>query len=408
VGFVRKYAPGGGELWTRPVDAAGVLAADATGVYVAGPVITKLDPSGNTLWKHPFAAEASKYAFQPVEAVALDATSLYVGGETERALPGQCKAGNGDVFVRKYDTADGTELWTRQFGTSGREFLGGVAVDSTSVYVSGGIGGGPAHGNVFLAKLEKAPTVAATGRPQIWQECVVNAASYAGGGVAPGEIVTIFGQAMGPAELTALRLADDGRLATTLADARILFNGIPAPLVYVSATQSSAIVPYAVAEKSTATVEIEYQGVRSDPLRLPVAATRPGVFTVDESGYGQAAILNADGSFNSAANPADRGSVVVLYLTGEGLIDPASPDGAILGDPLPKPKLPLSVWFEDPATGDGNPAEAIYAGGVLGSVAGLLQVNVRIPSWTRSGSAVLFSVEIAGQPAEWGFSVALR
>jgi hypothetical protein len=212
----------------------------------------------------------------------VDATSLYVAGATERALPGQCKAGNGDVYVRKYDLEDGTEQWTRQFGTSGREFLGGLAVDSSGVYVSGGIRGGRMHGNVFVTKLQKTETVDYYTRPQISQECVVNAASYVGGGVAPGEMVTIFGQEIGPAKLTRLSIGDDGRLATTLADTRILFNGIPAPLLYVSAMQSSAIVPYAVTEKSTVTVEVETRGARSEPLTLPVERSRPGVFTIGQ------------------------------------------------------------------------------------------------------------------------------
>jgi hypothetical protein len=94
---------------------------------------------------------------------------------------------------------DGTEQWTRQFGTSGREFLGGVAVDSSGVYVSGGIRGGRMHGNVFVTKLEKktqnAGRYGAAAHPARVRG--KNAASYVGGGVAPGEIVTIFGQAIG-------------------------------------------------------------------------------------------------------------------------------------------------------------------------------------------------------------------
>jgi uncharacterized protein (TIGR03437 family) len=418
-GFVRKYTTGGDEMWIREVDTGQVcacssvqaaVAADATGVYIAGAVVSKLDRSGNTVWKRPFPVISDRVGVAALgaRAVALDATGLYVAGATERALPGQCKAGNGDVYVRKYDLVDGTERWTRQFGTSGREFLGGVAVDSSGVYVSGGIRGGPMRGTVFLTKLEKTQEVTATARPQIWQGCVVNAASYVGGGVAPGEIVTIFGHAIGPAELTRLRLGDDGRLATTLAETRILFDDIAAPLVYVSATQSSAIVPYAVAEKSTVTVEIENRGVRSVPLTLPVQKSRPGVFTIDGSGSGQGAILNEDASLNSAANPAERASIIALYLTGEGLTDPASEDGTILSGTLPKPRLPVSVWFEDPRTGDGDSAEVVYAGGVRGSVVGLLQVNIRVPTWAHSGSAVPFYVQIGAETVEAGFTVALR
>jgi uncharacterized protein (TIGR03437 family) len=415
-GFVRKYLDSGGELWTRTVDTGkvcqcvppqGPLTADSTGVYVGGAVMTKLDRNGNVVWKRPFAASAE--GSYSVRSIALDSTGLYVSGGTERALPGQCKAGNGDVFVRMYDIADGTERWTRQFGTWGRDFPGSVTLDATGVYVTGAIRGGTAHGNVFVAKLAKTPAQSGTTGPQIAHECVVNAASYAGGGVAPGEIVTIFGQGMGPPTGAGLRIGADGALTTTLSDTRVLFDDIPAPLIYVSATQSSAIVPRGVADKSTVGVAIEYTGVRSEPLTLPVEAARPGVFTADRSGYGQGAILNEDGSLNSAANPAKLGSIIVVYLTGEGLIDPPSADGAVNGVTLPKPRSPVSVGFpSDPPTCEGAIGEVIYAGGVMGSVAGLLQVNVRVPESAQTGSAVPFFVQIGGESAEAGFTVALR
>jgi uncharacterized protein (TIGR03437 family) len=415
-GFLHKYTTAGDELWTRPVDtgkvcqcvpAQGPVTADSTGVYVGGAIMSKLDPSGNLLWQRPFGAmAASSYS---VAALALDSTGLYVSGGTERALPGQCKAGYGDVYVRRYDTANGGEQWTRQFGTWGREFPGGVVLDATGVYVSGAIRGGSAHGNAFLVKLAKNPPASVSGRPQISYECVVNGASYAGGGVTPGEIVTIFGQGIGPATPANLVVSAGGILTTTLSDTRVLFDGLPTPLIYVSTGQISAIVPQAVADKSTTAVEVEYRGVRSDPLTIPVAVARPGVFTVDSSGYGQGAILNQDGSPNSAANPAERGSIIVLYLTGEGLSDPAGADGAINGGAPPKPRLPVSVVFpNDPLTCDGAIGELLYAGGVAGSVAGLLQINVRVPESAQTGSAVPFFVQIGSESAEAGFTVALR
>jgi uncharacterized protein (TIGR03437 family) len=92
-----------------------------------------------------------------------------------------------------------------------------------------------------------------------------------------------------------------------------------------------------------------------------------------------------------------------MYATGEGLLDPAVADGTILGDLLPKPKAPPSVSFED-ANGDGEPAEVLYAGAVSGSVAGLLQINLRVPAWVRPGSAVPIYVG----NAELGVTVAVR
>lgn len=63
---------------------------------------------------------------------------------------------------------------------------------------------------------------------------------------------------MGPSDPVSLRLTDDRRLATALAGTRILFNDVPAPLVYVSDKQSSAIVPYAVAGRTSVDVQVEY------------------------------------------------------------------------------------------------------------------------------------------------------
>jgi uncharacterized protein (TIGR03437 family) len=149
--------------------------------------------------------------------------------------------------------------------------------------------------------------------PTVWQ---TRPATW-GGGVAPGEIVTLFGSAMGPSELVPLRLTDDPRLATALAETRIPFNGVPAPLLYVSDKQSSAIVPYAVTGKSSVDVQVEHQGVRSEAVTVPVLTSRPGISGQDGSRQGQGAILNEDGSPNSPSNPAQRGSIITLYVTGE-------------------------------------------------------------------------------------------
>ena len=138
---------------------------------------------------------------------------------------------------------------------------------------------GPDEDGPFLAKLKTISAVtgpAVTGAaPQILPDCVVNAASYVGGGVAPGEMVTLFGSGLGPPDLVSLSLTDGRTLATTLAGTRIWFNDVAAPLMYVSDQQSSAIVPYEVAGLVSVDVQVEYNGVRSDPVTLPVLASRP-------------------------------------------------------------------------------------------------------------------------------------
>lgn len=83
---------------------------------------------------------------------------------------------------------------------------------------------------------------------------MVNAASYADGPVSPGMMVTIFGTNIGPPVLTHLRLGQDRRLVTELERTRVLFEGVPAPLIYVSATQTTAMVPYAAAARAAINV----------------------------------------------------------------------------------------------------------------------------------------------------------
>jgi uncharacterized protein (TIGR03437 family) len=429
-GFVRKYTPAGDMVWNRQLSSheteaviPAAVAVGPSGIYVGGAVyrrtgsgttflpdsaealLRKLDESGNEIWSRRFGASP----FTAVASLALDASGVFAAGNTHRSLPGQCKAGNGDVFVRKYDIA-GNEVWTRQFGTSGYDFAGRLAIDPTGMYISGGTRGGTAHGSVFLSKLPLTQTVSSGLRPRIWWECVVNAASYVGGGVAPGEIVTIFGESIGPSQLVHAEAGErTDFLTATLAGTRILFDGIAAPLVYVSASQSSAVVPYGVSEKPRVDVQVEFNGVRSDGLTVPVLPARPGIFTLDGSGGGRGAILNEDGRLNSPDNPAAKGFIIVMYATGEGLTEPAGVDGMILRGVLPKPRLPVSVYFDNPAEeGTISPAEILYAGGVSNSVAGLLQINVRVPTWVRTGSAAPLYLQIGPEAAESGITIAVR
>src|ERR1035438_232503 len=156
-------------------------------------------------------------------------------------------------------------------------------------------------------------------------------------------MVDLWGAGLGPATLVGLALDPAGMVSTAVAGVRVMFDGVPAPLVYVSATQCSAVVPYFGASNATTHVQVEYQGVRSDPFQVPVRGTAPGLFTQNASGTGQGSILNQDSKVNSAANPADRGSLVVLWATGEGVTDPAGVDGRLAIDVLPKPLAPVSV-----------------------------------------------------------------
>jgi uncharacterized protein (TIGR03437 family) len=239
------------------------------------------------------------------------------------------------------------------------------------------------------------------GAPQILS--LVNAASMTAGAVAPGEIVTLFGVNLGPANLTNYQLNELGQMATSLAGTQVLFDNIPAPLLYVQAGQLSAIVPYAVAGTLRAGVQVDYRGLRSNVMAALVAPSAPGIFVTDASGKGQAAALNQNYSVNSAANPAEKGSVVMVYATGEGETDPQVADGRFATpEELPKPKLPVTVRI------GGLEAEVFYAGAVPGMVTGLLQVNARVPAGPPSGSTVPVVLTVGSASSQTGVTMAVR
>ncbi len=203
---------------------------------------------------------------------------------------------------------------------------------------------------------------------------VLNAASFEGGAVAPGLIVTIFGSGLGPSTLTVATVDPVARaFPIDIADTRILFDGVAAPLIYVSARQIGAVTPFGVAGRQVTRMEVEVHGVRAQAVFIPVAATAPAVFTQSAQGFGPGAMLNEDVTANGPDNPASPGSLVVIYATGGGVVQPATEDGRLVRGASP-------AAARVTAEVDGQPAEVIYAGGAPELIAGVLQVNIRLPA----------------------------
>lgn len=229
----------------------------------------------------------------------------------------------------------------------------------------------------------------------------VNAASSLTGSIAPGEIVTLYGSGIGPEQLVQAAVGGDGLFDAQLAGTVVTINGIAAPLIYAWTTQTSAIVPYGVTG-SSAQVTVTYQGQPAATVAVPVAASAPGIFAADSSGLGQAAAINQDGTLNSAASPAAIGDIVVLFATGEGQTSPAGVDGQIATAMAPQPVLPVMVTI------GGQTAQVQYAGGAPGEVAGVMQLNVEIPSGIQTGAAVPVLLRVGGVPSQTGVTLAIR
>ena len=256
----------------------------------------------------------------------------------------------------------------------------------------------PGYGAAFLRLSNALPTLPAAG--------VTNAASGANGAVAPGEIVTLYGAALGPAKLAGLELTNPLLVTNALAGVHVLFDGVPAPMVYAWAPQVSAVVPYTVAGQSSTTLQVEYLGAVSAPVSLPVTAALPGLFTANSQGFGPGAILNnSDYSLNTAANPVPRGAYVDIYMTGTGATTPASVDGLVVTAPYPQvpANVPVTV------TMGGVPCPNIaYAGAAPYLISGLTQVTVQVPEGVTPGPSVPLVVTIGGVSSQAGVTLAVQ
>lgn len=224
---------------------------------------------------------------------------------------------------------------------------------------------------------------------------VVNSASMLPG-ISPGQLVTIRGTHLSTPPV--IGEADSaGLFPTVIGHTRVTFNGIPAPLLYVSNEQINCVVPHGVAGSRTAQVVVDLlspSGLTdsSPAVSVPVSDTSPGIFTSDQSGSGPGAILNTGvgTGLNTESNPAPTGTAITFYATGAGAWNIAYPDGGLvlasrlgLSPPSPEflaPLAPVSVTL------GGQPARVIAATAQPMRVSGMLQVTTEIPEGIGSGA----------------------
>ena len=171
-------------------------------------------------------------------------------------------------------------------------------------------------------------TLVITAAPTPVIAAVTNAASGFAGAVSPGEEVAIYGSNFGPATVVSATIANNS-FPVTLSNTQVLFDGVPAPVIAVTNGQVDVMVPYGISGRATTTVQVSYFGVSSAGIAYNVTSTVPGLYTLNQQGTGQGAILSQNDQVNGAGNPAARGSVVAIYMTGEGITSPASATGEL-------------------------------------------------------------------------------
>ncbi|HLX44296.1 MAG TPA: SBBP repeat-containing protein [Bryobacteraceae bacterium] len=306
---------------------------------------------------------------------------------------------NGDLLLSLTGDAAGT--WAAA-AMQTHSFDAPVTASAFQKFFGGQFMGIANDGDAYVARFD----LAVSG-PLVTQ--IENAGGLAAlpkGVLSPGLLFAVKGSGLGPSIPSGPRLdPGTGLVATTVAGVQVLVGGTPAPLTYVSATQINAVAPYEIAANvgGTVPVQVVYNSVPGTVLNASVIATSPGIINFDD-GNGQGAIVNNDGSLNSANNPAARGSLISIYATGEGQTNPAGIDGRLANDTLdalPRPVASVGVTIA------GVPCDIKYAGTAPGGVAGFLQVNVIVPTNIQTGNIPLV-LTIGNQPSQAGITIAVQ
>jgi uncharacterized protein (TIGR03437 family) len=409
--------------------------------------LAKLNPTGSRLiWSTYFSREPSS-SMNPLEsniwiqAMALDSGGAVVfGGSAPAGLPVTSGAVQGVFpgtaagtpyagFIAKLDPAARQLEFSSYFGSA--VLLSGgvqsVAVDSANgVWVTGvslasalpGLAGQPALGPTYAAglisdgsvvsRIFTAPEGGAGQSITAGNEHAVAALGTAGSlllssspasslsvtgvagsasdsvtpTIAPAELVSFYGYNLGPSTPLGAQVVN-GVVTTSLGGFQVLFNDIPAPLLYVGFNQINCVVPSEIYNQAIATVQIRTpQGLFVGPA-LFITPSVPGIFH-DSNGFGYA--LNQDLNINSASRPAAAGSIVAIWATGAGLRAGSSfpPDGTVISsDQVGHPALPVSI------VSGGQSLEVLYAGDAPGLVFGATQVNFRLPDSFTVGTTSL-------------------
>ena len=211
---------------------------------------------------------------------------------------------------------------------------------------------------------------------------VVNAASGAPitHPIAPGAMLSLYGVGLA----TQVGKPENVPLPTQFNGVSVTFNGIPAPLFFVSPGQINLQTPFGV-QGPTAQIVVSNNGQTSNTVVVPVAPTAPGVFSMNQTGYGPGAIVHANGDLVNAQNPARRGEVVLIFLTGLGAVNPPIADGAAGPGAEPLARTTdgnIGAFFD-------NVAGEVQFSGAAPNFVGLYQMNVRIPNTISTGTVAV-------------------
>jgi uncharacterized protein (TIGR03437 family) len=393
--------------------------------------------------------------FVQIKAMALDsAGDVIVGGNSPMAFPttpGVVQSVlpasfEGDAgFVAKVNNLGTSLIWATYFGSQYKGGVNGLALDRQGNVVISGysdssllppttshssgdcyaarlsgdatalldlyVGPGNACGQALALNLAGSFTTMGQAG-SLWIEtpasggsllAVANAASGPVSGlVAPSELISLYGIGIGPAAALGGQVKG-GRFTSSLGGYQVMFDGIAAPMLYAGPSQINAIVPSEVAMEDSTHIQIVSPLGTIDGPTMYVRPAEPSVFEsglISFDGVPLAAALNEDGTRNSSQNPAMPGSIVTIFATGTGATSWGDGNIVPIANSQLPPRLLISVLGQN-----GESLEVVYAGDAPGLVAGVMQINFRLPTVLPPK---LFNLQLeAGSALANGFTLAV-
>ncbi|MBI1353997.1 MAG: hypothetical protein GC160_06600 [Acidobacteria bacterium] len=335
-------------------------------------------------------------------------------------------SGGSDALVAKYcfdSQLQATREYSGFYGSSAEDVTTAIAMGpEADEFVAGHVDYSPAAGQVGqtspgLVVTPNAPQQEFHGgqaegfvleffRPRLERRAIVGAADFQERPIAPGQILSLFGVSIGPDVPLGAQFDAQGRLATRLGPTRVLFDGVAAPLVFAAKNQVSVVAPFFLAERASTRIEIEVDGAPSLPVQAQVAATSPAVFSLNQSGSGQGAVLHQDFSVNGPNHPVSGGEAIQIFLTGGGQTTPPGVDGELT--PVRQP-FPLLVAAPGVTVRiGGQSAQVLYAGGAPGLLQGVNQINALVPRGLPASSQTPLEISIGGRSIQPGITIAVR
>ncbi|HEU0122105.1 MAG TPA: hypothetical protein VFQ91_16365 [Bryobacteraceae bacterium] len=229
-------------------------------------------------------------------------------------------------------------------------------------------------------------------RPVVFADSLTDAASFQfGAPVGPGTLVSLFGANLNESNAIPSALP----LPQRLGDVEVRLNDEPIPLLFAGPGQVNAQIPYSLDADGEYQLEIRRGSALTTPQPVVIAQSRPGIFTVDQSGQGQGHIYRAlpsgDQVLADSAHAAAAGEVLVIYCNGLGLTNPS----VVAGDAAPV--SPLAQTANPVTLTIGGMTASIAFSGLAPGFTGLYQVNAVVPAGISPGPQVPVTLTVAGQ-----------